>query len=311
VPDRQESFRLKSVDNYFPDLRVSTLRQIPGQEQQIEDWNLSELVSAESPQRLLETLPGALQESASEQKKSVKIGRIRWVAELNQALSDGLAASNWLAQVKADQIGAGRQICLDLWPFIRELPDHIKAVKEKLPDSLEPAKLFLDKLADEERHYQGLYLKQCELAGLSRSDLLTTGAVTSPSTQALLQSMSQACHEGDVVEGVQAIVAAELAATQFARAAKNTFEQYFSQHQERYGSERIEEGLTWLRLHAQPNTRHALWMNRMLVGLNQEDDCPDLPETVKQILHSIFQLWCVEETIVQVWLYQTPSKERF
>ncbi|MBS2006622.1 MAG: hypothetical protein JST01_06255 [Cyanobacteria bacterium SZAS TMP-1] len=246
-----------------------------------------------------------------ETKKPGRIGRVRWVAELNQALAEGLAKSQWLARVEIDQMGAGKQICRDLWPFIRLLPDNIKAVKDKLPESLEPAKLFLNNLADEERHYQELYLKQCELAGLSRQELLPSDSIPSAATATLLKTMHQACIEGDVYTGVQAIVAAELAATQFARAAEGTFERYFLQHQAQYGQQKIEDGLAWLRIHARPNTRHALWMNRMLVGLGQENDCPDLPFTVKEILHSIFGLWCVDEKVMKIWLIENQQESEY
>jgi len=271
---------------------------------------LPQLLSEALSQNIPVTLSNSRQKQDLEPRKAARIGRVRWVTEVNQALGEGLATSRWLSQVKDDQIRAGRQICQDLWPFIRELPDYMSAVKDKLPESLEPAKHFLDNLSDEERHFQDLYLKQCELAGLSRHDLMTTNTETSAATAALLAAMNRACFEGDVVSGAQAIVVAELAATQFARSATATFEQYFSQHLDQYGSEHIEEGLKWLRLHAKPNTRHALWMNRMLVGLNQEDDSTVLPETVSEILQAIFGLWCVEETIVKGWLGQTHTKER-
>ncbi|MBU6453231.1 MAG: hypothetical protein KGS72_15720 [Cyanobacteria bacterium REEB67] len=235
-------------------------------------------------------------------QKPAKIGRVRWVGEMNQALSEGLATSQLLAAVESDQLAAGRKICLDLWPFIRHLPDQIKAVKDKLPDQLEPAKLFLNSLADEERHYQELYIKQCELAGLSRDALLTTEVAPAQPIAVLTRTMDRACLEGDVVTGVQAIVAAELAATQFARAAKSAFEQYFDLHAGEYDDGRIDEGLSWLRLHAKPNTRHALWMNRMLVALNQENDSSIWPETVKEILKSIFSLWRVDPSTVEKWL---------
>jgi pyrroloquinoline quinone (PQQ) biosynthesis protein C len=236
-----------------------------------------------------------------------KIGRIRWVGELNQALGEGLGNSQWLAEVKADQIGAGKQISLDLWPFIFGLPDNIRSVRDKLPQSLEPAKLFLSNLADEERHFQELYLKQCELAGLCRRILLTSDSELTPATAALLEAMKRACVDGDVVSGVQAVVTAELAATQFARQTQGDFELYFAQHAGQYSPGRIDEGLAWLRLHAKSNTRHALWMNRMLVGLSQEDESLALPPTVQHILQAIFKLWRVDDVVTQRWLGQSHA----
>jgi pyrroloquinoline quinone (PQQ) biosynthesis protein C len=233
-----------------------------------------------------------------------KAGRVLWVSEMNQALAEALPGSQWLVSVEADQLAAGRQICLDLWPFIRHLPEQIKAVKDKLPDSLEPAKLFLNSLADEERHYQELYIKQCQLAGIERTQLMAAKVEATQSIATLQKVMDQACFEGGVVEGVQAIVAAELAATYFARACRDAFEQYFAEHAADYAPSQIEEGLSWLRLHAKPNTRHALWMNRMLVALTEKHDDKTLPPTVKKILKSIFSLWRVEKPVEEKWLIQ-------
>jgi hypothetical protein len=162
----------------------------------------------------------------------------------------------------------------------------------------------LGNLAHEERKYQGLYLQQCDLAGLSRQDLMTSERQPAAATTALLGAMNLACVEGDVVSGAQAIVAAELAAAHFARAARSAFERYFAQHSCQYPPGRIDQGLAWLRLHAKTNTRNAIWMNRMLAGLGQENECPTLPSTVKQILHSIFWLWHVDQSIAQCWLGQ-------
>ena len=235
-----------------------------------------------------------------------KSGRVRWVNEMNQALADGLADSQWLAAVEADQMAAGREICLDLWPFIHRLPDQIKIVQAKLPADLDSAKLFLNSLADEERHYQELYLKQCDLAGLDRRILLSPDFVTPNATASLTQAMERAC-QSDVTEGVEAIVCAELAATHFARAAKTAFEQYFDQHAHLYQAQQVEEGLSWLRLHAKLNTRHALWMNRMLVAVSQDGESLTLPPAVKEILQAIFRLWRVSEKTTNLWITDSNS----
>ncbi len=244
------------------------------------------------------TLPANLE-------KTTKVGRLPWIGRLNQALGEGLANSQWLADVQADQIGAGRQISRDLWPFIVKLPDNIKSVREKLPPALDSAKLFLSNLADDERNFQAQYIKQCQLAGLTMQDLMTSEAQPIKATAALVESMRSACMDRDVVCGVQAIVASELAATQFARSVKDAFEVYFDIHACQYDPERVAEGLAWVRLHAKPNTRHAIWMNRMLVGLESEasgEAGPALPPTARQILEAIFALWRVNESTTRTWL---------
>ena len=268
-----------------------------------EDTPLTESVSGQTTRQSADPKP------TPGPAKVSTIGRVRWVNELNQALGEGLANSQWMAALEDDLMGSGKHICLDIWPFIRELPDNIRSVQVKLPPSLEPARLFLSNLADEERHYQGLYLKQCELAGLSSGALLTIDQVASEATLALVEAMSLSCVEGDVVEGVQAIVAAQLAAAHYTRAAKGPFERYFVQNADQYAPGRIDEGLAWLRLHAKTNTRHALWMNRMLVGLDQEGESPELPPTVKQILYRIFALWQVDAATLELWLPGTKPPE--
>jgi hypothetical protein len=239
-------------------------------------------------------------------EKTGKAGRLLWISQLTQALCEGLEGSQWLADVRADEIAAGRQICLDLWPFIAKLPDNIKAVKEKLPPNLEPARLFLTNLADDERNHQAQYIKQCELAGLSSQDLLTSEAKPIASIAKLVEAMRSACRDGDVLCGVEAIVAAELAATQLARTVQEAFEVYFERHAAEYEPQQIEEGLAWVRLHASPNTRHAIWMSRMLLGLqlesSQDQANRDLPETVKEIVGAIFCLWGVDRATSEKWL---------
>jgi pyrroloquinoline quinone (PQQ) biosynthesis protein C len=203
-------------------------------------------------------------------------------------------------------MAAGRQISLDLWPFIVRLPCSIKVVMEKLPPALEPARLFLGNLVDEERSYQDLYIKQCSLAGLSSHDLITSEGRPTPATAALVAALHEACVDGDVLSGAQAIVAAELAATQFARSVLEAFETYFLHHQGEYEAERVEEGLAWVRLHTKTNTRQAIWMNRMLFGLGEggagQGAEGQLPPAVKSVLGPIFELWQVQETTRQSWL---------
>ena len=108
------------------------------------------------------------------------------------------------------------------------------------------------------------------------------------------------------VDGVQVVVAAELAATQFSRVVLEALEEYFALNSEKYSQECIDEGLSWLRLHAKTNTRHALWMRRMLDDIepiepkieqqNVYVPAKNLPATVDDVLTSVFELWRSLET---------------
>ena len=216
-------------------------------------------------------------------------------------LDAGLIQSSWLQQVKLDPIEGSQQICQELWPFIRELPVNIVSVKNKVPEDFDAATKLLNQLADDERHFQNLYLKQCQLAGLEPATLQESLEIPY-SAERLLKAMRHHCQTGSVLDGVQAVIAAELAATQFARMVLPVLEDYFAEHQALYGQHRINEGLSWLRLHAKNNTRHALWMRRMLDDLESLEEkhnaltSKNLPPTVDDILTAVFQLWRSLET---------------
>lgn len=253
-------------------------------------------------------------EPARNQQSSRKDrNRSHWLTAFSKDLESGLRKSGWVEQVGLNEISAGREICQELWPFIRELPKNIVAVKNKLPVELESAGKFLNQLADEELHYQGLYLKQCELAGLVADELKQSLEIPH-SAERLIVAMRRYCQDGTVVEGIQAVVAAELAATYFARLVLEAFEAYFARNKEKYGEEKIEVGLTWLRLHAKTNMRHALWMKRMLDSVEDSDNCDNergqkdeqntiigeakkMPPAVEEVLNAVFELWRTPEVL--------------
>lgn len=250
----------------------------------------------------------------------------QWLSSLQFELSQALAQSLLVKEIDQAHLETGRTICEELWPFIRELPDNISHVRNKLlsdiPNSsppglpntskksannsdskklalgenkpaLEPAGKFLGQLADEERLYQGLYLKQCRLAGLDPEVLLGPIAVP-PHAQPLVTAMRHWCREGSLREGIEAIVAAELAASGFARVVLDSFEGYFSANEACFGKEKVEEGLTWLRFHAKPNVRHAIWMKKMLDAVGESsplDQSKNLPLPVSDIVNALSVLW--------------------
>lgn len=249
------------------------------------------------------------------------------LTRISESLASALEDGNFIASVGKD-IKAGKEICLNLWPFIKGLPDNISAVKDKLSASflepqtvaaLAPGLKLLQQLADDERHYQNLYLNQCRLAGLSPEDLQqvvrTVRESTSPYAD-LSKAMDQFCQAGSPREGVLAIITAELAATQFARIALPAFEAYFAGKPQQYPKELVDTGLEWLRLHAKPNTRHAIWMRRLLLVVEEEASqsrdngelsnirqCQDLGSSnysepaVDKITNSLKAIWKNDESL--------------
>ncbi|MBX9939526.1 MAG: hypothetical protein K2Y32_09745 [Candidatus Obscuribacterales bacterium] len=203
------------------------------------------------------------------------------LTRISESLASALEDGTFIESIGKD-IKAGKEICLYLWPFIKGLPDNISSVKEKLAASfsepetaaaLAPGLKLLQQLADDERHYQNLYLNQCRLAGLSPEDLQEVVKKVQESTSPyadLSKAMDQFCQASSPREGVLAIITAELAATQFARIALPAFEAYFAGKPQQYPRELVDTGLEWLRLHAKPNTRHAIWMRRLLLVVEEE-----------------------------------------
>lgn len=225
----------------------------------------------------------------------------QWLSSLQSQIAAALANSALVRDIDTAHISTGKTICQELWPFIRELPENISQVRSRLPADLEPARKFLGQLADDERHYQGLYLKQCQLAGLKAEELLETTIIPEHS-RPLVEAMRRYCSDGTVAQGVEAIVTAELAASSFARVVLASFESYFAENSATYGAENIEEGLRWLRFHAKPNIRHALWMKKMLDAFDQEnpaDQSKNLPLAVTHVLDALFVLWRTSGDLVQ------------
>ncbi|PWT96790.1 MAG: hypothetical protein C5B53_08940 [Candidatus Melainabacteria bacterium] len=200
---------------------------------------------------------------------------------LNQSrLIAGLQESNWMEQA--------RQFCLDLWPFIRELPENIAKVRDALPEEMLPARSLLSQLADEESVYRSSFIKQCLLFGLTERDLEDPS--TNSAANHLRYLMNAFCQSGDYHNGLLAIVTAELAAAAFARRVAPLYEEYFSKYSSSYRPEELEEGLEWLRLHANPQTRNAFLLHRAMRALDRIESEP-IPYPIEEVLEAIFSLW--------------------
>jgi len=213
-----------------------------------------------------------------------------WVSQLLKELNERCEGSPLLARLSQDHLAldTGRWICQELWPFIRELPGNISVVREQLPVASSSARSLLGQLADDERHYQRLFVKQCELAGLTENDLAEHSP--SPTMRDLCAALKKWASSADYVDGIYAIVTAELAATAFSRYCLPHYERYFSAHADNYQPGAIEEGLQWLRLHARPQTRHALWLKRMIEDVRPAEET-GVPEAVAAVLNAVSAFW--------------------
>lgn len=252
------------------------------------------------------------------------LSTVEKLSYVSRELAQVMGESSLVDRVRQGDLKAGKEICLLLWPFVKELPDNISAVRTKLEGfpardcrkNLDAGLKLLSQLADDERHYQNLYLSQCRLAGLSDEELnqvveaaesnlkresgLEADSEGETSFVRLTRRMRYFCRHGSPAQAVLAVITAELAATQFARAALSAFENYFMDREEQYGRQSIEAGLGWLRLHARPNTRHALWMKRLLLltaadGKDSEDTFNDSAKSadlaVTEILECLIAVW--------------------
>ena len=215
-----------------------------------------------------------------------------WMPILLDRIQWGCSTSPWFVSLADESkiTATGRAICLELWPFIRELPTNIAFVRDAIPDDLEglsAARNLLGQLADDERHYQRLFIDQCYFAELTEYDL----GISEPTAQAseMVDCMRRMCRESSYRDGVYAIVAAEFAATLYSRAALPIYEKYFQRHPE-YTQEQVDKGLSWLRLHAKTHTRHAIWMKRML-GDIEDVSGNELPEAAELLLNALLRLW--------------------
>jgi len=218
-----------------------------------------------------------------------------WLPSLLKRIDWGCANSPLLTSLDDDSqaLETGRAICLDLWPFINNLPANISLVRDSLPEDMHAARNLLGQLADDERYYQQLFLSQCRLAGLSDDDL--ANHIPSPATRELCSTLERYTRSGSYERGIYAILAAELAATAFARAAFPKYVDYFDRFADSYEAQTVKEGLNWLRLHAEPHTRHALWLKRMLADIPNAGR-KEMPEPVEAFLNAVFRLWrCPQE----------------
>lgn len=213
-----------------------------------------------------------------------------WLPVLLEKLNWGCSTSPWFIDLADESrvLERGRRIIFDLWPYIRELPLNIATVRSNLPERMMAAAQLLNKLGDDERHYQKLFLQQFDLAGVSKDEL--GAAKMNAATENFCLIMSTMCTKRSYAEGIHAIVAAELAATMYCRASLPSYENYFEKHSSEYEPGLIESGLEWIRLHAKTHTRHAILMKRMLNDLGDEPG-QELPEAAEAILNGVLALW--------------------
>src|SRR5262249_21116558 len=104
------------------------------------------------------------------------------------------------------------------------------------------------------------------------------------------EAMKKWASSADYVDGIYAIVTAELAATAFSRYCLPHYERYFCAHADNYPPGAIEDGLQWLRLHARPQTRHALWLKRMIEDVRSAE-ATGVPEPVAAVLSAVSAFW--------------------
>jgi hypothetical protein len=212
-----------------------------------------------------------------------------WFPLLLRRLDTGLNHSRLIGSLQESKaLIQAKEFCLDLWPFIRELPDNIAKVRDVLPQDMLPARSLLSQLADEESVYRSLFVKQCSLFGLTESDLETSRA--NSAANHLRYLMNAFCQSGDYHNGMLAIVTAELAAAAFSRRVAPLYEEYFRKHSSSYRPEQIEEGLEWLRLHANPQTRNAFLLHRALRALDQSQN-QNIPYPAEIVLEAILCIW--------------------
>ncbi len=217
-----------------------------------------------------------------------------WIPELLSLLNQACAQSPMFTITDDEKVfQTGKDVCLSLWPFIRELPENVSAIRQKTPSHMEAAIKLFSQLADEERIYQQLYLKQCHLAGITEEQL--RNVVPSVGATMLSAVMKKHCLNGSYDEGVLVIITAELAATAWARSAQPVFETYFANHAGAFDAVAIEEGLSWLRLHAEPNLKHAKWLRKLLSDMSESNSGKSLPPAVVEVLRALYAVLQVEQ----------------
>lgn len=213
-----------------------------------------------------------------------------WMPILLDRINWGCSTSPWFVDLADENkvLERGRKILFDMWPYISELPLNIAAVRKAVPAKMAAATQLLNRLGDDERQYQKLFIQQFDLARVSIDQ--ANSAVPNPQTKKLCEAMSTMCTKRTYVDGIHAIVAAELVATMYCRSSLPLYERYFYKHSELYEPDLIEKGLEWVRLHAKTHTRHAIWMKRMLNDI--DDDCGnEIPEAAEAVLRELLALW--------------------
>lgn len=212
-----------------------------------------------------------------------------WLGELIDELNWGCANSPYIRDLesksKSETLARGQELCLILWPFLSSLPSNVTKVRNKLPLEMVAAQKFFDQLKDDEGYYQGLYIKQCKLVDISEERLRSV--VPDEKTHHLCRLMNQYCSSDDYNDGVLAIVTAELAATCYARHSQSYWEKYFESIPAAELSVSLDEGLAWLRLHAKPHHKHAIWLKRTIEAIDTPSN--KLPETVEKLVDAIHQ----------------------
>lgn len=212
-----------------------------------------------------------------------------WLGELVRELNWGCENSPYIKNLKngGDTLATGRELCLLLWPFVSRLPANVSHVRGILPDHMTAAQKFFDQLKDDERFYQGLFLQQCTLTGIDKATLLALNP--DDKTENLCQLMQKYCKSPDYHDGVLAIVAAELAATCFARHSEEYFEKFFASQPQSERRISLDDGLAWLRLHAKPHPKHALWLMRTIEAIDSKPPANKMPQPVVVLIDAIHQ----------------------
>lgn len=210
---------------------------------------------------------------------------IGWLGDLIERLNVGCANSSFLEGMgrEANFLSTVKRLSLILWPFMSTLPANVRQVSDRLPDEMAWAKKFFNQLKDEHGYYQNLWIIQSELLGASYEELIDF----EPDAQMLelVRLISEYCSKDDFEEGILAIVTAELAATVFSRHALPLVERFYINNPPTNTKVSVEEGLAWLRLHAKPHPRHALWMKRTvesLAGSGEEESKQDWEQNGRQ-----------------------------
>jgi len=212
-----------------------------------------------------------------------------WLGELVQELNRSCETSLYIRNLKegGDTIETGKELCLVLWPFISQLPANVTMVRRILPTHMTAAQKFFDQLKDDERFYQGLYLQQCTLTGVDKQSLLDFKP--DDKTHNLCNLMHKYCASPDYHDGVLAIVTAELAATCFARHSMEHVEKFFENQPLAERRISLDEGLAWLRLHAKPHPKHALWLMRTIEAIDAKPPSNKMPQPVEILVDAIQQ----------------------